>query len=101
MANERHFYLREWREYRGLTQEQLASGVGMTKGRVSEIERGVRRYNETMVEKLAKELNCQPWELIGRDPSTTDGGISDLWARIRPEDRAQALRTLESFVRGN
>jgi transcriptional regulator with XRE-family HTH domain len=31
-------YVRQWREYRGLTQEQLAERVGKSRGLISQIE---------------------------------------------------------------
>ncbi|GJL97671.1 MAG: hypothetical protein DHS20C06_14880 [Hyphobacterium sp.] len=101
MANERHFYLREWREFRGLTQEQAAARAGVSVSVLSRIESHQRPFRSEHLLGLANAYSCQPWELIGRDPSTTDGDISDLWARIRPEDRPQARRTLESFIRDN
>lgn len=73
MGSERKFYLREWRIYRGLTQEELGEKIGVTKGRISEFERGEekggRRYNETVLEQLSDALNCEPWQILGQDPS--------------------------------
>jgi transcriptional regulator with XRE-family HTH domain len=33
-------YIREWRKHRGLSQEQFAERVGITKGYLSKIETG-------------------------------------------------------------
>lgn len=106
MTNERHFYLREWRKHRGLTLEELGARIGTTKGRVSEIERGVRRYNEGLIEAFAKALDCEPWELLGKDPSADDAKAEDaptklvsIFEQIPEDNREQARRTLQSFIK--
>jgi transcriptional regulator with XRE-family HTH domain len=99
MANERQFYLREWRQFRGMTQEQAAERADISKSVLSRIESHQRSFRSEHLDALAHAYSCEPWELIGRDPNAPDGDIARLWARIRPEDRAQAVRTLESFVR--
>jgi transcriptional regulator with XRE-family HTH domain len=100
MSEARHFYLREWRKFRGLTLEELGHRIGTSKGRVSDIERGARRYNEDLIEQFAKALDCEPWELIGRDPTNEK---SQPWAAIFadiPEDKQEHAREiLESFTK--
>lgn len=49
--------LRECRKHAGLTLEQLAERVGTSKGYLSDMERGERRYNQDWVELLARELD--------------------------------------------
>jgi len=103
MAGNRHFYLREWRKHKSLTQEALGNLVGMTKGQVSEYERGVekggRRYNETTIELFSKALNIEPWELLGRDPNKESSSLTSIFDHIPEESREQAVKTLESFVK--
>jgi transcriptional regulator with XRE-family HTH domain len=95
---ERRFYLREWRDYRGLTQQQLGDRVNMTKGRISELENRKRRYNEDMLAVLADALRCEIWELIGRNPLIEPEPVTHIWDRIPAQNREQARRTLESFT---
>jgi transcriptional regulator with XRE-family HTH domain len=71
MARKRWF-LKEWREFRGLSQEQLADRVTdltvgwgeramkLNKSDVSKLERGKRRYNADQLEALAEVLRCEP-----------------------------------------
>lgn len=101
MTRERRFFLRQWREYRGLTQQELADRTGRTKGYISNIERGESRYNEDVLEELAAALLCESWELIGRDPTAEDdstSGIVDIWDHIPAGNRQQARQILETFT---
>lgn len=82
------FYLREWRKHRQLTQEQLADRIGTSKGYLSDLERGVRRYNQDLLEALADALNCGPADLLMRDPSIQDA-IWSIWEHAKPGERQQ------------
>lgn len=61
---ERRFYLRERRNYAGLTQQALADAMGTTKGVVSQLETGFTRYNEDWVVKAAQALRIEPADLL-------------------------------------
>lgn len=79
-ANEnrpRHF-VREWRKHRKLTQERLAELTPFTTGAISQLETGRTSYTQNMLEALADALDCQPGELLMRDP-TADGDFWKLW----------------------
>lgn len=111
MTEERRFYLREWRIHRGLTQEQLGELVGTTKGRISEYERGEsnggRRYNETILEKAARALDCEPWQLLGQDPEQSENRegeersqvaeIVNVLSRLPKDRRDQAHEIIKTF----
>ncbi len=71
-ARPRKTYFREWREYRGLTQEQLAERLESTKGAVSKTENGRNLYNQSSLEAWAYALQCEPSDLISRDPNAED-----------------------------
>ena len=45
--------VRAWREYLGLTQEELAAKVGMTQAALSQIESGEHKTRKATREKLA------------------------------------------------
>lgn len=65
--------LREWRRARGQSLQALADAIGTSKGYVSELESGKRRYNQDLVEKLAGALDIAPGDLIGRAPAEASG----------------------------
>jgi transcriptional regulator with XRE-family HTH domain len=58
-------YLREWRRYRNLTQGQIAEATGIDKGHISRLERGFWGVTPSTLARLAKALDCQPFELYG------------------------------------
>jgi transcriptional regulator with XRE-family HTH domain len=97
MAKRKGHFIREWRKHRGLTQEQLAERIGITREYVSLIEKGKRRYDQPFLESAADALTCSPADLIIRDPSSPEA-IWSIWDNIRPQDRERAVRLLEVLV---
>ena len=92
----RHF-IRQWRLYRGYTQERLAEMVGVTHGALSQLERGLTNYTQPMLEALAEALQCDPADLIMRDPNSE---IWSLWDEVRklPDDeRKRFVVILDAF----
>ncbi len=82
----RRIFLKEWRTYRGLTQEQLAERVGWTKGNVSQLENGVQGYSQEGLEALAEALQCEPGQILNVDP-TKDDAIWSIWEQAKPAER--------------
>lgn len=61
--------IREIREERGFSQEQLANLAGVRQATVSELERRRGgRVDLDVVEKLAAALGVEPGDLIVREP---------------------------------
>ncbi len=56
--------LRTIRQQRGLSQEELAHRAGMDRTYVSSLERGVYGATIDMVEKIARALGTEVWELL-------------------------------------
>jgi len=55
--------LKVFREYRGLTQEQLAEKAGTTKNYISQIENRRRHAGRKLLKRLAQALNLSPEDL--------------------------------------
>ncbi|MEW6242598.1 MAG: helix-turn-helix domain-containing protein [Chloroflexota bacterium] len=55
-----------WREFRGLTQQQLAEAAGISKPYLSQIETGKRKGSADILSALAKVLNVTLEEVIAR-----------------------------------
>jgi len=68
-------FIRAWREHRGLTVEALADAIGMAKGNLSKIERGINPYTQHTIERMASALKCSAAELLARPP----GEAPKLW----------------------
>jgi transcriptional regulator with XRE-family HTH domain len=92
-------YLREWRKFRHMTQQELADAVGTSKTVVSEMERGNLQLSPKWLRKFAPVLRTQPGHILDHDPEELDSDIIDIWARIDERDKEQALRVLRSFDR--
>ena len=93
----RPLLLRQWRKHRGLTQEKLAERLGTSKGYISQLESGKQRYNQQHLEALTEALDCDPVDLLIRDPTDPDG-IWSIWDRVRPVDQDTARRILEQLA---
>lgn len=62
--------LKDLREAKGLTQEQLAESCGVKRNTISMIEIGVNKPSFDLALKLAKALNCGVEELVGGSHDT-------------------------------
>ena len=56
--------IRKYRKDRGLTQEQLANMIGISKGRVSNWEQGINRPDADVLADICVALNVSPSEIL-------------------------------------
>lgn len=94
-------YLRAWREYRRLTQEQLAASLEppTTGSVISLLEAGGRKLSPKWLRRLAPALGTTPGFLLDHDPNSLPTDFLDVISRIPDERRNQALAILETFTR--
>ena len=59
--------IKVWREFRGLTQGQLADAAGISKPYLSQIETGKRKGSTDILSALAKALKVTLEEVIARE----------------------------------
>ena len=95
MASQRH-YIKEWRKYRGLTQEQLAERIGIARSYLTKIERGARRYDQPFLEAAAEALRCDAGDIITRNPSDPES-IWSIWDTLKPGERLQAIAVIRAI----
>lgn len=64
--------IRVWREYRALTQQQLAEKAGISKPYLSQLESGKRNGTTDILKKLAQALSVGLEELVdaNREPAS-------------------------------
>ena len=98
----RHF-LKEWRLYRGLTQQQLADrlpagddGKPTGKDVVSRWERNERGMSMDVQAALAEALNISPADLF-RDPMTPSA--DELLRKASPEKRRAIFAVIETMLK--
>lgn len=98
----RHF-IKEWRKFRGLTQEQLAERVGVAVSSISQLETMKQGYSQPTLEAIADALQCEPADLLMRkppnkdDPDDPNGGIWSIWENLDQPAKIQAIQILETF----
>ena len=64
----RRNYLRAWREYRGLTQAQLAAMIGTEGSVISLLESGDRELSDKWLRRVAPALGTTPGFLLDYSP---------------------------------
>jgi transcriptional regulator with XRE-family HTH domain len=98
-------YIRQWREYRGLSLVQLAervaefTGKSMTHPTLSRIENGRIGYTQRILEAIAHSLLCEPADLIMRNPldKSAPWSIMDQMKKADPETRARIAAVVEAL----
>jgi transcriptional regulator with XRE-family HTH domain len=99
MADERN-YLRQWREFRKMSQDELAIAADTTKGVISLLENEKRPLSSKWLRKFAEVLDTQPGYILDLDPTEMDPEIFEAWQKVDKKDRAQVLRILSTFRTG-
>ena len=79
-----------------MSQQQLADRLESSKGYISDLERGVRRYNQDLLEALAYALMCEPADLLMRDPTKEDA-IWSIWESVPETDRPKIIEMIKVF----
>ena len=92
-------FLKEWREFRHLTQEALAAAVGTSKSVISLIESGGRKLSDKWARRLAIPLKVRPGWLLDQDPYEMSTSILEVWGSIPEDQQAQAIMVLKTFVK--
>lgn len=93
-------HLRAWREFRQMTQEQLADAIGSSKATIGHLENGNRRLSDKWLRKLAPILRTTPGYLLEHDPNDLPTDMLDIWSEIPEAERARALEVLKAFRTG-
>ena len=92
--------IKEARTYRGFSQEEVATFLGLSRSSISLIESGSRGVDTLELQKLAGLFECSVNDLIGSvDKTQATQGTVALVARVTrqlaPEDRDEVLRFAE------
>lgn len=93
----RRTFIRNWREDRGLTLEQLADAIGITHASLSRIERGLQPYSQTILENIAEKLKTDVPSLLARDPADPSP-IWSTWEKANPSERRMIERIAKDVV---
>jgi transcriptional regulator with XRE-family HTH domain len=88
-------FLAEWRERRGLSQDQLAERIGTTKASVSRWEGGKRDVTGEVLSSIAWALNLSPIQLF-RHPDELS--LDEMLAAAPPTLRRKALALVRTLL---
>ena len=94
----RKTFIREWREHRGLTLEQLADRTETTHASLSRIERGRQPYSQALLERIADALMVDPADLLIRNPADPEG-IWSVWEQAKPGERRQIVEIAKTLIK--
>lgn len=99
MANDRN-YLKQWREWAKLSQDELAGKAGTTKSVISLLENEKRPLSSKWLRLFAEIIGTQPGYILDIDPTEMDAEVFEVWQSMNKEDRVQAIRILRTFRTG-
>lgn len=96
-------FIREWREFRGLTLERLADRVGekiggFTHASLSRIERGLQPYSQPVLEAIAEALQTEPASLLMRNPNDPEG-IWSVWDHAKKGQRQIIVDLAKTIIK--
>jgi transcriptional regulator with XRE-family HTH domain len=93
-------YLKAWREFKRLSQEELAEKVGTTASMISMLETEQRGLSAKWLRRLAPALGTTPGHLLDLDPEAVDTDVIDIWTAIADRDKVRAKQILLAFKTG-
>lgn len=94
----RRTFFKEWRQHRGLSQEQLADRLETSVASISRIESGTQPYTQDVLEALAEALMTDPASLLMRNPDDPEA-IWSIWDQAKKGERQLIEELARSVVK--
>jgi transcriptional regulator with XRE-family HTH domain len=99
----RRTFLKEWRQFRDLTQDEVlrrleALGAELSKPSISRLENGHQPYSEPVLCALADVYQCEPSDLIGRDPLMGES-IDAMVIQMPKPDRDRVMAVVSALLK--
>lgn len=97
----RRTFLRQWREYRNLNQDQAADRIGVDRSTLSRIENGKLPYNQAFLEAAAAAYLCEPADLLVRNPKDKSAPwtLMEALKQAEPAQRQQIIAVVETLLK--
>lgn len=92
-------YLQAWREFKRMSQEELAEKAGTTGSVISLLESGERGLSAKWLRRLAPALGTTPGMLLDHDPRELDSDVIDMWSHAPPHQRRQIAEITRTILR--
>lgn len=80
--------IRQYRKEKGLTQEELAKEINVTKNRISNWEQGINRPDADIIGNICRALNVSPSNLL--DVHLSDDDLTSHEKKVINAYRAKA-----------
>ena len=90
-------FLKEWRDYRGLTQEQAAERLNVSRTLLSKIENAKSPYTQGFMEAASVAYQCEVADLIMRDPNSPVWSIYDTLKALPKPAQEQIDAIVKTF----
>lgn len=92
-------HLRAWREFRRLTQSELAEKVDTNANMIGYLESGERGLSAKWLRRLAPALKTTPGMLLDHNPNDLPADIHDIWVRGTERERRQITEIALTLVK--
>lgn len=92
-------FLKAWREFRGLTQQELADKVDTNANMIGYLESGERGLSAKWLRRLAPALDTTSGMLLDHDPRELDSDIIDIWAHADTRQQRQLADIAKTLLR--
>lgn len=92
-------HLRAWREFRGLSQTELAEKAETTHQVIGYLERGRTQLSAKWLRKLAPILGTTPGMLLDHDPHELPGDVISMWTHASARERRQIADIAKTITR--
>ena len=94
-------FLRAWRDFRDLNQDEAAEKMGIDRSTLSKIENGRLPYNQDLLERAALVYGCDPEDLLAIDPLKPDPPklIYDRLRRASPDVQRQVMDVIDVLLK--
>lgn len=95
-------FLREWREFMGWSQEELADMVSVQQTKISRVENGKRDLKMGFLRDLARIFGVPASALLEVNPATDDGKQTATllltWNKLTKSQRADVLKMVRALA---
>ena len=96
----RRTYIKEWREYRQLSQEALGERLDTSGSMISRIENNETPYTQDTLEAIAEALMTDPASLLMRlPPKDGEETIWSIWDQAKPGQRRIIMDVAKSVTK--
>lgn len=92
-------HLRAWRQYRKLSQEELASVVKTNANQIHYLETGERGLSAKWLRKLADALDTTPGMILDHDPQELGDDMVEIWGTASLRQRRQITEIAKTILK--